>query len=117
MHYYIHYQGWKTKWDEWVNDSRILKYTDQNRDFQKQMRANRNGNKKKRNLKKLRELTPPPAAKKPKIEEIQEEIIDAPEALELPFILQKSLADDYDFVNNHKQVCKKKISKKYLKNI
>eukprot|EP00339_Tiarina_fusa_P001814 CAMPEP_0116999372 /NCGR_PEP_ID=MMETSP0472-20121206/2100_1 /TAXON_ID=693140 ORGANISM="Tiarina fusus, Strain LIS" /NCGR_SAMPLE_ID=MMETSP0472 /ASSEMBLY_ACC=CAM_ASM_000603 /LENGTH=309 /DNA_ID=CAMNT_0004698771 /DNA_START=13 /DNA_END=942 /DNA_ORIENTATION=+ len=104
MYYFIHYQGWKTKWDEWVNDSRILKYTDQNRDFQRQMRELKEGSNKKRSLRKLRELTPPPEPKKPCVEEIPEEILDAPETLELPFILQRVLAEDYDNIQNNKQV-------------
>ena len=29
-HYLVHYQGWKKTWDEWVPDSRLLKYTDEN---------------------------------------------------------------------------------------
>lgn len=29
-HYFVHYQGWKKTWDEWVPDSRLLKYTDEN---------------------------------------------------------------------------------------
>jgi len=28
--YYIHYQGWKDRWDEWVEDDRILKHTPAN---------------------------------------------------------------------------------------
>lgn len=29
-HYFVHYQGWKKTWDEWVPDSRLLKYTEEN---------------------------------------------------------------------------------------
>ncbi|KAJ3244627.1 Esa1p-associated factor [Chytriomyces hyalinus] len=29
-HYFIHYKGWKQTWDEWVPESRTLKYNDQN---------------------------------------------------------------------------------------
>lgn len=29
-HYFVHYQGWKKTWDEWVPDARLLKYTDEN---------------------------------------------------------------------------------------
>ena len=103
MHFFIHYQGWKPKWDEWVNDSRILKYTDQNREFQRQMREMKNG--KKRSTRKIRELTPPPPPKKTRtIEQTTDDVIDAPESLELPFVLQRILADDYDCINNLKQV-------------
>ncbi|KAI8612784.1 MRG-domain-containing protein [Chytriomyces sp. MP71] len=29
-HYFIHYKGWKQSWDEWVPESRTLKFNDQN---------------------------------------------------------------------------------------
>lgn len=29
-HYLVHYQGWKKTWDEWVPESRLLKFTDEN---------------------------------------------------------------------------------------
>ncbi|KDN40349.1 MRG-domain-containing protein [Tilletiaria anomala UBC 951] len=29
-HYFVHYQGWKQTWDEWVPESRMLKYNDEN---------------------------------------------------------------------------------------
>ncbi|WAQ83962.1 hypothetical protein PtA15_4A413 [Puccinia triticina] len=28
--YWVHYKGWKQKWDEWVSESRLLKLTDEN---------------------------------------------------------------------------------------
>ncbi|CAG8453340.1 5642_t:CDS:2 [Paraglomus occultum] len=38
QHYYIHYKGWKNTWDEWVEESRILKYNDANLSKQKQIK-------------------------------------------------------------------------------
>ncbi|CAO1621980.1 unnamed protein product [Parajaminaea phylloscopi] len=29
-HYFVHYQGWKQSWDEWVPESRMLKFNDEN---------------------------------------------------------------------------------------
>ncbi|CAO1636171.1 unnamed protein product [Sympodiomycopsis kandeliae] len=29
-HYFVHYQGWKATWDEWVPESRVLKLNDEN---------------------------------------------------------------------------------------
>ncbi|OLY82142.1 Chromatin modification-related protein eaf3 [Smittium mucronatum] len=29
-HYLVHYKGWKQTWDEWLDDSRILKFTEEN---------------------------------------------------------------------------------------
>ncbi|KAJ7711526.1 chromo domain-like protein, partial [Mycena olivaceomarginata] len=31
VHYFVHYQGWKKTWDEWVPPSRLLKDTEMNR--------------------------------------------------------------------------------------
>jgi len=28
--YFVHYNGWNKKWDEWVDSKRIMKYTDEN---------------------------------------------------------------------------------------
>ncbi|KAJ3073906.1 Esa1p-associated factor, partial [Quaeritorhiza haematococci] len=29
-HYFVHYKGWKQTWDEWVPESRTLKFNDEN---------------------------------------------------------------------------------------
>ncbi|GBC10748.1 hypothetical protein RclHR1_09870007 [Rhizophagus clarus] len=36
-HYHIHYSGWKSSWDEWVDESRVLKYNEANLEKHKQM--------------------------------------------------------------------------------
>ncbi|KAJ3385166.1 Esa1p-associated factor [Lobulomyces angularis] len=38
-HYFVHYQGWKEKWDEWVPESRGLKMTEENLKKQKDLVA------------------------------------------------------------------------------
>ena len=35
--YYIHYTGWNKKWDEWVEDSCLLKYNDENLQLKKKI--------------------------------------------------------------------------------
>ena len=35
--YLIHYSGWKKHWDEWVNESRVLKYNETNLNKQKEL--------------------------------------------------------------------------------
>lgn len=30
MKYFIHYRGWNENWEEWVPESRVLKYMDTN---------------------------------------------------------------------------------------
>lgn len=34
--YYIHYAGWSKNWDEWVGESRVLKYNEENCKLQKE---------------------------------------------------------------------------------
>lgn len=29
--YYVHYQGWKKRWDEWVSPDRIMPINEENR--------------------------------------------------------------------------------------
>lgn len=36
-HYFVHYKGWKQTWDEWVPETRILKWSDANLARQKQL--------------------------------------------------------------------------------
>jgi len=30
LFFFLHYNGWKERWDEWVDESRILKYNEDN---------------------------------------------------------------------------------------
>lgn len=36
--YFVHYKGWKQTWDEWISESRVLKYTEENLAKQKQLK-------------------------------------------------------------------------------
>lgn len=49
--YYIHYAGWSKNWDEWVGESRVLKYNETNvqlqKDVQKKLENSTNKNSKK----------------------------------------------------------------------
>ncbi|KAJ1999182.1 Esa1p-associated factor [Coemansia thaxteri] len=37
-HYFVHYKGWKQTWDEWVDESRALKFNDENLSKQKALK-------------------------------------------------------------------------------
>ncbi|KAJ2727002.1 Esa1p-associated factor [Coemansia sp. Benny D115] len=37
-HYFVHYKGWKQTWDEWVDESRTLKFNEENLAKQKALR-------------------------------------------------------------------------------
>lgn len=34
--YYIHYAGWSKNWDEWVGETRVLKFNEENVKLQKE---------------------------------------------------------------------------------
>lgn len=36
--YYIHYKGWKSTWDEWVSDDRVLAWNEENLRTQKELK-------------------------------------------------------------------------------
>jgi mortality factor 4-like protein 1 len=36
--YFVHYKGWKSTWDEWVDDSRVLMWNEENIRTQKQLK-------------------------------------------------------------------------------
>ncbi|KAJ3052223.1 Esa1p-associated factor [Rhizophlyctis rosea] len=38
-HYFVHYKGWKQTWDEWVPESRVLKFNEENLRRQKDLQA------------------------------------------------------------------------------
>ncbi|XP_078684157.1 mortality factor 4-like protein 1 isoform X3 [Branchiostoma floridae x Branchiostoma belcheri] len=38
VRYFIHYSGWNKNWDEWVPESRVLKFSDANQGKQKELR-------------------------------------------------------------------------------
>jgi len=40
--YLVHYQGWNKNWDEWVPESRVLKFNDQNQQKQKELQEAHN---------------------------------------------------------------------------
>ncbi|VVT50619.1 uncharacterized protein SAPINGB_P002824 [Magnusiomyces paraingens] len=37
--YYIHYKGWKSTWDEWVSDDRVLAWNEENLRTQKELKT------------------------------------------------------------------------------
>ncbi|EPS45020.1 hypothetical protein H072_979 [Dactylellina haptotyla CBS 200.50] len=50
--YKVHYKGWKSSWDEWVPQDRVLGWTDENLQKQKELREEHNPKKKQEKEKK-----------------------------------------------------------------
>jgi mortality factor 4-like protein 1 len=124
--YFVHYQGWHKKWDEWVAVSRILEDTPANRKVQAEAKANaakESANKKaSAKAKKINTggIDPGTARKSPfkkmKINhenDTEEMVLDKDEiansrqiTLQMPFSLKKQLVEDWKHITHepHKLV-------------
>ncbi|KAJ3369782.1 Esa1p-associated factor [Kappamyces sp. JEL0680] len=117
-YYFVHYQGWKTTWDEWVPESRMMKFTEEN----KQMAADMAASVKKKKVvpeKKIVSNVDHEAKEKKRRRESmalkvrwhdlntqEEEYLKKPEIkISIPESLKSQLVDDWENVTkNHKLV-------------
>lgn len=81
--YFIHYKGWNSKWEEWVDDNRVLAVNTANMNKMaslKQIHSNTKKSGAKRSITIVKEetvrnvVTPPTKAKKRKFSEISSEL-------------------------------------------
>jgi len=95
-YYLIHYAGWNERWDELVDSSRILKYTEESKKMQEDLKAEVSGklNSIKKSKNSLNES-------KPKKRKLQENL-DGRFKFELPLALRKLLVEDWDSIVNQK---------------
>ncbi|CDK27349.1 unnamed protein product [Kuraishia capsulata CBS 1993] len=109
--YFIHYRGWKSSWDEWVQDDRVLAYDEENLKKQKELKAalakaNQPPPKEKKEKEKKEPVTR--RTKKPKEEaslESEDEFLRRPEiAMTIPDNLKSLLVDDWELVTKEKQL-------------
>lgn len=103
--YFVHYQGWNKKWDEWILRDRMMPLNDESRKIQKEHNAKkRKSEQEAKDKKKEAELKAGGGAanaKKRKIDTTRELEDDAGEAvvkLPIPFGLKKQLVDDWEAV-------------------
>jgi len=62
VRYFVHYQGWNKNWDEWVPETRILKYNDENVKMQRDLKDSQDIQKKKKKKSIDTESVPSPAS-------------------------------------------------------
>jgi len=105
VQYFVHYQGWNKKWDEWILRDRMMPLNEESLKVQKEHNAKkRKTEQEAKDKKKEAELKAGGGAanaKKRKIDTTRELEDDAGEAvvkLPIPFGLKKQLVDDWEYV-------------------
>ncbi|KJE91316.1 hypothetical protein CAOG_02469 [Capsaspora owczarzaki ATCC 30864] len=123
-HYLVHYNGWNKKWDDWVDETRILKWNDENLARQRTLAASQESKKKleqpavKPVEKKIRKEDGTAAAsvstssraarRKPRTDDTLEAESEAATRIEIritiPENLKRLLVDDWDYVTRQKKL-------------
>jgi len=113
IQFFVHYDGWNTKWDEYVTEDRLEKATEASKALaQQKQEALREQEKKKKRSRKGESATPSKSSKKQKTKAIPDEELEAvdnsvPQAevkLKLPGSLKKQLIVDWECVIRQKQI-------------
>nr|CAB3263904.1 mortality factor 4-like protein 1 [Phallusia mammillata] len=127
--YMIHYNGWNKHWDEWVPETRVLKYNDVNLQKQKDLLKQHGKDKTKRgkmakfvkpdkektSQEQVKKAEAPPILGEPKkkksridpsVESEDAYIAKVEVNIQIPSELKPILVDDWDLVTRQKRVCK-----------
>jgi len=105
-HYYVHYKGWKQKWDEWVPETRVLKYNDVNLKRQAELKASVTAQKNsKYHEKKITDSGTDRGRKRFKDVVKEEEFIKKPEIkIIIPDLLKLQLVDDWENITKDQKL-------------
>ncbi|KAI3991179.1 hypothetical protein MKX01_022400 [Papaver californicum] len=104
--YFVHYLGWNKNWDEWVGPERLLKFTEENKKLQEDLKLKQQGTDKNPKSGRSSHMKPKSSAvgkgKKRKSDfSIEEKDTISNEKLvkiQIPSTLKKQLVDDWEFV-------------------
>ncbi|KAJ3329812.1 Esa1p-associated factor [Blyttiomyces sp. JEL0837] len=105
-HYFIHYKGWKQTWDEWVPESRTLKYNEENLKRQADLNESLVAKKAKAPEKKTATDGGSSSSKKrPRDNEKEEEFLKRPEVkIAIPEPLKARLVDDWENITKNQKL-------------
>ncbi|KAJ2456187.1 Esa1p-associated factor [Coemansia sp. RSA 2336] len=120
-HYFVHYKGWKQTWDEWVDESRALKFNEENLAKQKALKQAALQASKKRTIVVAAKHTPKPESesesqsthgqrsrKRVRESSVEKTREDAEEGLQkevklpIPNVLKAQLVDDWERITKDK---------------
>ncbi|KAJ3118546.1 Esa1p-associated factor, partial [Nowakowskiella sp. JEL0407] len=105
-HYFVHYKGWKSSWDEWVPESRVLKWNEENLQKQKDLRES-NTIKKSKPREKSTTFTGTDRGRKRAREstEKEEAFLKRPEIkITIPDTLKVQLVNDWEFITKNQKL-------------
>ena len=128
FYYLIHYNGWNKHWDEWVPESRVLKYNDLNLQRQKDLQKQHGKDKSKRGkpgkmpkpengkdtFEKMKKSDSVPSTAEPKKKRSRlESSVESEDTymsklevkVTIPDGLKSVLVDDWDLITRQKQLC------------
>lgn len=104
--YFLHYKGWKDKWDEWVTRDRIMEYNEQNLELMKRLRIQKVESRKAKDAKAAKVTKksngPPRTAIKNETIKLKKKKGDI--ILPMPNRLKYLLVDDWEFITKDRKI-------------